>query len=209
MTRVKICGTTSPEDALAAAKAGASYIGMNFFPPSPRCISLDQAAAMIARLPAGITKVAVTVDADDALIDALADLGFDMIQMHGSEGPDRVTAVRTRTGLPVMKALGVRDAEDVAAIADFDGVADHLLIDAKAPKGAVLPGGNGSAFDWTLLEGHRWRTPWLLAGGLNSDNVADAIERTGVAGVDAVSGVEAEPGRMDHAKIRAFLAAVG
>ncbi|MEM1130812.1 MAG: phosphoribosylanthranilate isomerase [Pseudomonadota bacterium] len=209
MTKVKICGTTSLADARAAADAGARYVGMNFFPPSPRCIGLDRAAEIAAALPSSLTKVAVTVDADDALIDALAALGADMIQMHGGEPPERVAAVHRRTGLPVMKALGVRDADDVAVILRYEDVADQLLIDAKPPKDAVLPGGNGAAFDWSLLAGRAWRKPWLLAGGLNAANVSDAIAQTGAAQIDAVSGVEAEPGRMDHAKIRAFIAAAG
>lgn len=209
MTHVKICGTTTPEDALAAAEAGASYIGMNFFPPSPRCIGMDRAAEIVAAVPGSVRKVAVTVDADDLLIGALAKLGIDMIQMHGSEPPQRVASVRERTGLPVMKALGVREPGDVAEIAHYEEAADQLLIDAKAPKDAVLPGGNGAIFDWKLLAGRRWRVPWLLAGGLNAANVSDAIAHTGTSQVDAVSGVEAEPGRMDHAKIRAFIAAAG
>ncbi len=160
--------------------------------------------------PPGLAKVALTVDADDAALDAIVEgVPLDMLQLHGHESPDRVAAVRARYGLPVMKAVGVADESDLAAVLDYSLVADQILIDAKPPKGAVLPGGNGLSFDWRLVAQRRWLRPWMLAGGLTPDNVAEAIRLTNARQVDVSSGVEAAPGVKDRARIAAFVAATG
>jgi phosphoribosylanthranilate isomerase len=152
--------------------------------------------------------VALTVDAEDAALDALcAAVPLDMLQLHGDESPERVAQVKARYGLPVMKAIGVAGAGDLAAIDAYAGVADQLLIDAKPPPGATRPGGNALAFDWRLIEGRDWPLPWLLAGGLTPENVAQAVARTGARQVDVSSGVEAAPGQKDAARIRAFIEA--
>lgn len=203
--RAKICGLTTPEAVEAAAEAGAAYIGFVFFPKSPRSLSLAEAEVLALAVPPGIMKVALTVNADDALIDDIAALPIDMFQLHGAESPARVAEVKARTGLPVMKAIGVADADDLDRIADYDGVADQILVDAKPPKGGEVPGGNGLAFDWRLIEGRDWAGPWMLAGGLDPDNVATAVRLTGAAQVDVSSGVESAPGVKDIEKIRAFM----
>jgi len=206
--RVKICGVRTVDDVLAVAAAGAAYAGLNFYPKSPRYVTPDQARRLALAAPEGLCKVALTVDADDAALDAIVDaVPLDMLQLHGHETPDRVAAVRARYGLPVMKALGVADEGDLAALMDYSLVADQLLIDAKPPKGAVLPGGNGLVFDWRLLVGRRWLRPWMLAGGLTAANVAEAVRLTGARQVDLSSGVESAPGVKDHARIAAFMAA--
>jgi phosphoribosylanthranilate isomerase len=158
--------------------------------------------------PPGLAKVALTVDADDAALDAIvAAVPLDMLQLQGQESPDRVAEVRARYGLPVMKAIGLADEGDLSAIFAFSSVADQLLIDAKPPGGADLPGGNGLAFDWRLLAGRRWLRPWMLAGGLTAENVAEAVRLTGARQVDVSSGVESGPGVKDPGKIAAFVAA--
>ncbi len=204
-TRVKICGLTSVEAVRQAASAGASYLGFCFFPPSPRAIAPEDAAAVIAAAPPGIMKVALVVDPDDDLLAQITALPIDMIQLHGSEPPERVAEIKVKTGLPVMKAIGIRNAEDLSAIAIYGRVADQLLIDAKPPKGAELPGGNGIAFDWKLIANRRWPVPWMLAGGLTPLNVAEAIRLTGASQVDVASGVERSPGVKDAAKVKAFV----
>jgi len=205
--RAKICGLTTPEAIEAAAKAGAAYIGFVFFPKSPRNISLAEAEVLALSVPPGIVKVALTVNADDALIDDIAALPIDMFQLHGSESPTRVAEVKARTGLPVMKAIGVADASDLERIADYEGVADQILVDAKPPKGGEVPGGNGLAFDWRLIEGRDWARPWMLAGGLDPSNVFAAVRLTGAAQIDVSSGVESTPGIKDIERIRAFMKA--
>lgn len=206
---VKICGLTTAEDVAAAAKAGARYLGFNFFPKSPRYVDLATAAKLAADVPLGVAKVALVVDADNAFLDQLtAQVGIDMIQLHGKEAPERVAEVKARYGLPVIKAIGIAGPEDVAKIDIYARVADQLLIDAKAPKGADLPGGNGIPFDWTLIANKKyWTVPWMLAGGLTVDNVAEAIRLTGAKQVDLASAVESSPGRKDPAKMQAFIKA--
>ena len=204
--RIKICGLTSAADAVAAAESGADYLGFNFFPPSPRSVPLDAAGAIMAPVPEAVTRVALVVDADDALIRGIAALPIDMIQLHGTETPERAAEIRRITGLPVMKVIGIRTAEDLPGIDQYAGVVDQLMVDAKPPKGAVLPGGNGIQFDWTLIAGRDWTVPWMLAGGLTPENVAEAIRLTGARQVDVASGVEASPGVKDAAKVRAFAA---
>lgn len=207
--RVKICGLTKPGDVSAAVAAGAAYVGFVFFAKSPRHLTYEKAALLASGVPVGLCKVALTVDAEDAGLDALlAQVPIDMLQLHGSETPDRVAEIRDRFGLPVMKAVGVGSADDLAGLQDFGQVADQLLVDTKPSKEAVLPGGNGLAFDWRLIAGRRWPVPWMLAGGLTADNVAEAIRLTGAQQVDVSSGVESAPGVKDIRKIAAFLAAV-
>ena len=207
--RVKICGLCRPEDVTAVADAGASYGGFVFFPKSPRNVSIAQARDLALGAPVGLAKVALVVNADDAMLDAItAEVPLDMLQLHGSESPARVAEVKARYGLPVMKAVGVGGPEDLAAIDVYAEVADQLLIDAKPPKGADLPGGNGLAFDWQLLAGRKyWSVPWMLAGGLTPDNAAEAVLRTGTRQLDVSSGVESGPGVKDAAQIAAFVAA--
>ena len=206
-TTVKICGLTSPEGIAAAVSAGARYLGFVFFAKSPRHVTPEQAAALASEVPLGIAKVGLFVNPDDALLQTvLAQVPLDMIQLHGSENPARVTEVRALTGLPVMKAVGVAEPRDLDALWDYGLVADMLLIDAKPPKDAELPGGNGLAFDWRLLAGRQILKPWLLAGGLTPENVSQALRLTRAPGVDVSSGVESAPGVKDPDRIRDFIA---
>lgn len=208
MAQVKICGLREPVHVAAAVEAGARYLGFVFFPKSPRAVTPAQAAELAGAVPPGIARVGLFVDPGDALLEqVLAQAPLDVIQLHGRESPARVAEVRSLTGLPVMKAVGIAGPEDLPALMDYGLVADMLLVDAKPPKDAVLPGGNGLAFDWRLLVGRRWLRPWLLAGGLTPGNVAEAIRLTGAKGVDVSSGVESAPGQKDSALIRAFIAA--
>lgn len=206
--RVKICGLRTADDIAAAVAAGAAYVGFVFFPKSPRNLSIAEAKTLAAEVPAGVAKVALVVNADDDLLDAItAEVPIDMLQLHGSESPERVSEVRARYGLPVMKAVGVADAGDLEALTAYAKVADQILVDAKPPKGADLPGGNGLSFDWRLIAGRRWPVPWMLAGGLEAGNVAEAVRLTGARQVDVSSGVESAPGHKDAAKIAAFVGA--
>lgn len=207
--RVKICGLRDVAVMQAAVDAGASYVGLVFFPKSPRNVSIAQAALVAKAVPMGVAKVALVVDADDALLDAItAAVPLDILQLHGHETPARVAAIRARYGLPVMKAVGVADESDLAALDAYAQVADQILVDAKPPKSADLPGGNGLAFDWRLIAGRRWPVPWMLAGGLTPENVAEAIALTGATQVDVSSGVEASPGVKDAALMCSFCEAV-
>jgi len=202
---VKICGLSRPADIAAAARAGARYVGFVFFEKSPRHVTLAQAAALAQTVPAGICKVALTVDATDVFLDELTQaVPLDMLQLHGSETPARVRDVKSRYGLPVMKAVGVSTVEDLANLDRYAAVADQLLVDTKPPKGADLPGGNGQAFDWSLIAGRKWSVPWMLAGGLNAGTVAKALAVTGARQVDLSSAVESVPGVKDPALIQAF-----
>ncbi|MDG4647300.1 phosphoribosylanthranilate isomerase [Roseibacterium sp. SDUM158017] len=207
---IKFCGLTRAEDVAAAAACGARYVGFVFFPRSPRNVSLEQARALALEVPPGVAKVALTVDADDAQMDALVEtVPLDMLQLHGEEPPERVEALRSRHGLPVMKALGVAGPGDLAAIDRYAAVADQLLIDAKPVEGADLPGGNGLSFDWRLLAGRKyWTRPWMLAGGLTPANVAEAVRLTGARQVDVSSGVEAARGVKDADLMAAFARAL-
>jgi phosphoribosylanthranilate isomerase len=206
---VKICGLRDAASITTAIDAGARYVGFVFFPKSPRNVSIDLAAQLAAEVPIGVAKVALTVNATDELLDEITSkVALDMLQLHGTESPERVAEVRSRYGLPVMKAIGICDADDVAAIDLYSGVADQLLIDAKPPKGADLPGGNGLAFDWQLLRARKyWTRPWMLAGGLTPENVALAMRKTGAQQVDVSSGVETAPGVKGADLIRAFVRA--
>ncbi|MCP5036026.1 MAG: phosphoribosylanthranilate isomerase [Rhodobacteraceae bacterium] len=203
---VKICGLKRAEHVTVAAKAGVRYLGFVFFQKSPRNVSPEDAAKLALVVPPGIAKVALTVNADNDFLDALtAQVPLDMLQLHGGESPERVAEIRTRYGLPVMKAVGIASVEDLARADEYAQVADQLLLDAKPAKGAELPGGNGLAFDWQLIADREWNCPWMLAGGLTPDNVAEAIRLTGARQVDVSSGVESAPGVKDAGLIDAFL----
>ncbi len=207
--RVKYCGLRSPADMAAAVTAGAAYVGFVLYPPSPRFVTMDEARLLAFAAPTGLARVALVVDADDALYDDLIEhVPVDMLQLHGHESPARVAEIRDRYGLPVMKALGVAGEGDLAGLLDHSLAADQLLIDAKPPAGAALPGGNGTTFDWRLLAGRRWLRPWMLAGGLTAANVAEAIRLTGAQQVDVSSGIESAPGVKDTGRIADFAAAV-
>jgi phosphoribosylanthranilate isomerase len=210
MTQVKICGLSTPETVEASIAAGADFIGLNFYPPSPRYVSLEQ-ASKLADLARGRVKiVALVVDADDALLrEIVARVDPDFVQAHGSETPQRISEIAWLTVKPVIKAIRVRDAADIAAAADYAAVAAFILYDSRAPEtlATALPGGTGHAFDWTLLGGEK-RPAFMLAGGLTTANVAEAIRTTGAPIVDLSSGVESAPGVKDPAMIRNFIEAV-
>lgn len=203
--KIKMCGLTRVGDVAAAVAAGADYVGLVSFPRSPRHLEIAEAAALARSVPEGITRVALVVDADDAALDALTGaVPINMLQLHGRETPARVSEIRARTGLPVMKAVGLATADDLPQIAGYEAVADQLLIDAKPPEGAARPGGNALAFDWALIAGRRWALPWMLAGGLTPANVAEAVQRTGARQLDVSSGIESTPGVKDASLMCAF-----
>jgi len=207
---VKICGLTDTRGLDAAVEAGASFVGLVFFRRSPRYVTLEQAAELAAEVPRGIKVVGLFVNPTDADLTAAAgQVRLDMIQLHGKETPARVDEVRKLSGLKVMKALGIATARDVADAQIYEGHADWLLFDAKAPADATRPGGNAVAFDWTLLKSYTGKMPWMLAGGLVRANVTQAIKASGARAVDVSSGVETRPGIKSPARIRAFIKAVG
>lgn len=205
--RIKLCGLTDSPALDAAIAARADYAGFNFYPPSPRFLSMAKAAELGAQAAGRIGRVGVFVDAGDAAIgEAVAAARLDAIQLHGSETPQRTAELRGRFGLPVWRVVGVAKAEDIAKAADYAGAADFILFDAKTPKG-TLPGGMGLAFDWSLLANLKLALPWGLAGGLTPANVAEAARITAAPLVDAASGIESAPGIKDPALIAAFCAA--
>lgn len=210
MIEAKICGLSTPETVDAALAAGAAFLGFNFFAKSPRYVTTDLAARLAQPAQSGPAKVvAVTVDPDDNLVDEIARvLKPDMIQLHGHESPARVSEIKARTGLGVIKVLSVSDASDIDAAAAYEGLVDHLMFDARPPKGSDLPGGMGAQFDWDLLAGRRYSRPYFLAGGLDPWNLSEAVRRSGAPMVDVSSGVERGPGLKDPALIQAFLDAV-
>jgi phosphoribosylanthranilate isomerase len=204
---VKICGLNDEDAIDAALEAGADYLGFVFFAKSPRAVTAEQAAELTQFIE-GAQKVGLFVDPDDALLDeVVSHLRLDLLQFHGSETPERLAAIRAEYGVPVMKVIPVACKDDLANALPFVDVVDHLLFDAKPPKDAVLPGGNATSFDWTILKGFTCKVPWMLAGGLTADNVAEAIKVSGARAVDVSSGVESSPGSKDPDKIRAFVAA--
>lgn len=209
--RVKICGIRDAATATAVVAAGADYVGVVFFPASPRHVSHDQAAAIARVLPEHVPLVAVTVDASDVELEAiLTQAKANMLQLHGSETPARVAEIKQRFNVPVIKAVKVSSGDDIAAARAFEAVADMLLFDAKPPKfPGVLPGGNGLSFDWELLKGREFGLPWFLSGGLNAQNLAKAVAESGAAMLDVSSSVESAPGVKDMALITAFLSAAG
>lgn len=204
----KICGLTTAEAVKTARDAGADMVGFVFYPPSPRAIDVGLAGALAELAGANVKAVGVFVDPDDDLLErAISGAGLDMVQLHGSESPERVAEIRRRFRLPVIKAIQVTDAEDVTKAKDFEPVADYLMFDAKPPAESLLPGGNGAAFDWSLLDGQSWQRPWILSGGLNADVLEDAVATSGAAAVDVSSGVETAPGAKAPKLIEAFLKA--
>jgi phosphoribosylanthranilate isomerase len=207
--RAKICGVTTTAAIGAAVSGGASHIGLNFFPPSPRSLSFDQAAALAAIVPDHVARVGIFVDPDEELLTrAIAAGRLTAIQLHGDEDPAAAAAHRNRHGIELWKAIPVRTRADLDRGRRYKGIADRLLYDAKTPKGAPMPGGMGLRFDWKLLEGFDHPLPWALSGGLDADNVGDAIGITGARLVDVSSGVESAPGVKDVDKIAAFMQAV-
>ena len=208
-TRIKCCGINDPAAVDAALRLNVDYIGFVFFAKSPRHLSFGAAAQLAARSGDHVERIGLFVDADDAMIgEAVAAARLDGIQLHGSESVARVADVRARFALPVWKALGVRNVEDIAAAAAYAPVADRILFDAKPPRGADLPGGLGVRFDWDLLRGYKGPPHWGLAGGLSPDNVAEAMAATGAPLVDVSSGIESAPGVKDVDKMAAFCNAV-
>lgn len=208
MTEIKICGLSTFETLDAALAAGVDWVGFVRFPRSPRHIELDDARVLSQRAKGRAGRVVLLVDPDDAAVAAAVEaMTPDLIQLHGRESPERVAAIRAATGLPVMKALGIAGREDLSALSSY-AVADRLLLDAKAPPGAALPGGNGIRFDWDLLAGANLPAGTMLSGGLDAGTVAEALSRTGLSAVDVSSGVESAPGIKDPARIAAFVAAV-
>lgn len=207
--RVKICGLGDRESVRAAVEGGAAHVGFVFYPPSPRSLALPLAAELARMAGARVNRVGLFVDPDDDLLrDTLAAVPLDMVQLHGKEPVRRVAEIRERFGRPVMKACGISTSEDLAAARIYLSVADRILFDAKPPKrDGALPGGNAESFDWDILKDARWPGPWMLAGGLDPDNVAEAIRRTRATDVDVSSGVEDKPGRKNPETIRAFLKA--
>ena len=205
---VKICGLKTPDTLEAALAAGADMVGFVFFPPSPRHLGLEGARVLGEQVRGRALKVALTVDADDETIGAIvAALQPDFLQLHGKETTERVAVVRSRFGLPVMKALPIATRADLAPVRSYADVADRLIFDARAPQDATRPGGLGKPFDWRLLAGLDPGVPYMLSGGLDATNVAEALAVTQATGVDVSSGVERTPGEKDPDKIRAFIAA--
>ncbi len=207
---VKICGVNSPAALGAAVAGGADYLGFIFYPPSPRYVTPEAARDIGSHAPESLTKVGVVVDLDDAALAAILEgAPLDMLQLHGRESPQRVAEIRARFALPVMKAVKIAGADDVAAAEAYCSTADRLLFDAKPPKdmAGALPGGNALALDWRLLAGTAWPIPWMLSGGLDTDNLAEAVRVSGARALDVSSGVEDRPGVKNPDKIRAFLAA--
>ncbi|MCJ2058385.1 phosphoribosylanthranilate isomerase [Methylobacterium sp. J-048] len=207
--RVKICGLSTPEALDTALTAGADWIGLVHFPRSPRHVDFEKASRLSAQARGRVERVVLLVDPDDALVRAAVEsMDPDLIQLHGRESPDRVAAIRALAGRPVMKAIGVATPTDLEAIPAYAAVADRILLDAKPPPGAALPGGNGQRFDWAILADAVLPAGTMLSGGLDAGNVAEALNRTGLGAVDVSSGVESAPGLKDPDKIAAFVAAV-
>jgi len=207
--RAKICGVNSRAALDAAIAGGAGFVGLNFYPPSPRALTAEAAAALAAAVPPVVAKVGLLVDEpDERIAEILARVSLDMLQLHGKETPARVDDIRRRFGLPIMKAVKIAEAADLAVADRYIGHADWLLFDAKPPPEmtGALPGGNALSFDWQLLAGRTWPSPWMLSGGLTPENLAEAVRISGARVVDVSSGVESQPGVKDPAKIAAFLA---
>lgn len=206
---IKICGLKTPEAVAAALDGGATHIGFIFFPKSPRHLTPADAGRLREAAKGRAKVVAVTVDADDETLDEIVrELQPDILQLHGHETPERVADVKKRYGLPVIKAFAIREADDLAVIAPYQGIADRFLFDAKPPKGSDLPGGNGVSFDWALLDALDDSVDYMLSGGLNAGNIAEALHKTRAPGIDVSSGVERAPGEKDVRLINEFFQAV-
>lgn len=203
---VKICGINTAEACEAAVSGGAKMLGFVFYPKSPRAVTPMEARALMGLVPDGVTKVALMVDPDDFDVGAICrQLPVDLIQLHGQETAERIADIKAVTGLPVMKAVGIQGADDIQRAHGYEAVAERILLDAKAPEGAGLPGGNALSFDWQLIRGETWEKPWMLAGGLNAGNLGEAVRTSGASFVDVSSGVEDAPGVKSAVKIREFL----
>ncbi|MEE2655883.1 MAG: phosphoribosylanthranilate isomerase [Pseudomonadota bacterium] len=208
---VKICGINTVIAMQAAIEAGASYVGLVFYPPSPRSVTISEAAILARIVPNEIKKVGLFVDiSNDPLKDIVDQVPLDILQLHGNETPERVVKIKDFTGLPVMKAIHIETSSDFSAIDKYAGIADQILFDAKAPKNLKnsLPGGNALSFDWKLFANQPWKNNWMLSGGLNEENIAEAVNTTGARAVDVSSGVEGRPGQKDPKLINAFIETV-
>ncbi len=202
----KICGLTDAAAVEAAVTHGADMLGFVFYPPSPRNLSAEQAEDLLREVPSGIDRVGLFVDPETDFLDRiLARARLDLLQLHGDETPERCRAISVYFGLPIIKAIKVSTKADLKAAKDYEDAVDWLMFDARPPADGALPGGNGQAFDWTILKDADFKRPWLLAGGLTPENLAEAVNQSGATAVDVSSGVESTPGRKDPAKIRAFL----
>ncbi len=202
----KICGITDPVALETALEFEADMLGFVFFPPSPRNLNLEAAVTLLDQVPSGTDRVGLFVDPSNDQLDAiLGKARLDLLQLHGDETPERCRAITIYFGLPLIKAIKVSGPEDIEQARAYEDIVDWLLFDARPPKGATRPGGNGQAFDWDMLKGQSFKRPWLLSGGLTPDNLEEAVRRSGASAVDVSSGVESAPGKKDPAKIRAFL----
>ena len=207
--RVKICGITNKQDMDAIIKHDAYYAGLMFFEKSPRFVETELAKQLSLHAGNKIKKVAVAVNPDTRFLDEIIEnVPLDFIQLHGEETPERVKEIKLKYQLPVIKAIGISEAKDLKLVSIFSEVSDQLLIDAKPPKSSILPGGNGLSFDWNLIKNIEFDCPWLLAGGLNSKNAANAIDLTGATQLDLSSGVERSPGVKDENKIASFMSSI-
>ena len=207
--RVKICGITNKQDMDAIIKYDAHYAGLMFFEKSPRFVETELARQLSLHAGNKIKKVAVAVNPDTRFLDEIVEnVPLDFIQLHGEETPERVKEIKLKYQLPVIKAIGISEAKDLKLVSTFSEVSDQLLIDAKPPKSSILPGGNGLSFDWSLIKNIEFDCPWLLAGGLNSKNAANAIDLTGATQLDLSSGVERSPGVKDENKIASFMSSI-
>lgn len=206
---IKICGLSTPTSVDTVVRSGANMVGFNFFSRSPRFVEMDVARELVNQVPSGVDKVGLVVDFTNTdIANILAQVPLTMLQLHGKETPERVAEIRKTFNIPVMKVLPVAEASDLSVIADYADIVDCFLFDTKPPKDADRPGGNAISFDWTLMQGVKVGKPWLLAGGLGPDNVAEAIKISGTRGVDVASGVESDPGVKNDGLIRSFIHAV-
>jgi phosphoribosylanthranilate isomerase len=202
----KICGLTDAAAVEAAVTHGADMVGFVFYPPSPRNLGAEQAQVLLHDVPSGIDRVGLFVDPETDFLDQiLGKARLDLLQLHGDETPERCRAISVYFGLPIIKAIKVSTKADLKMAKDYEDTVDWLMFDARPPADGALPGGNGKAFDWTILKGAEFKRPWLLAGGLTPDNLSQAVQQSGASAVDVSSGVESAPGQKDPAKIRAFL----
>ncbi len=211
MIQAKICGINSGDAMRESIDGGADFIGLVFYPPSPRAVTAIEAAQLVNDVPGHVAKVGLFVDmGDDMLTAILSRVSLDLLQLHGAETPARVQEIKQLTNIPVMKAIRVATERDIAKADAYLDVADRILFDAKAPPDmeGALPGGNAVTFDWNLLAGRKWPCPWMLSGGLHAGNVAAAVATSGAPSVDVSSGVESSPGTKDPARIREFLITV-
>ncbi len=209
ITQTKICGIKTPEALKAATENGARFVGFVFFPPSPRYVSIDTAKELSLMLPTGVRSVGLFVNpTDDQLDNVLGRVQIDMIQLHGDESPARISEIKHKYAMPIIKALPISTADDIDAIDEYETLVDWLLFDAKPPANADNPGGLGEVFDWHILKEEKFSKPWMLSGGLTPDNVSDALSILSPNAVDISSGVESARGIKDDNKIKAFLAAV-